>query len=620
LSLYRKLILFMLLAAVGPLVVLGATLLTSAEDALRERIVETQEQAVRSEAQAVARFVRDRVHALGRAASYFVLTDASEAELGQIPRVMYRATTDAAFAVLIDESGRALAPPAFSDDPAAAPAAAGDASLYADLAEHPPATAEMIQRVDMPLDDARREGAGALVLSGVYPVRERRETAVAAVLPVPGPDGALLLHAVEISLGALQERVARASAVGTLVVVDGTGLSVAHPDADALRLAAEVPTEVPHLATRAQVPLPGLGWEVVAWLPESEAFAPVRRLRVVVAGAGATAVALLLILAAAFTRQVRSALDAVVEGARVFAGGDLAHRIEPPKERELNELAATFNHMGTELLAAREELVEWNEELEDRVEARTRELKEAQAQLIQSQKLAAVGQLGAGVAHEINNPLSSVIGFVQVLANKLKKEKVEGEDSRVKLLGKIEENAKRCREVTSTLLKFSQQSDARARAPVDLNAIVEDVLAMNRGQLEEDNVELELDLAEPAPTAIGDTGQLAQVLLHLVVNARTAMKEAEAPRLTVCTRVEGDDVQLIVRDTGKGMTDEVRERAFEPFFTTKDVWTNLGLGLYTCFRIVEEHGGRMSLDSREGDGATISVTLPSAESAATEES
>lgn len=622
-SLLRKLTLFLFAAVALPLVGVALVLVRTSEDALRDRIRAAQTEAVEAQAQAVAAFVTERVDALRRAAGYFELSAATGAELEGAVRVLYKASGDVAVAGLVDGAGRSLAPPVFLDGPAADP----------DLAAHPRSDAAAARRAlaFAPADRALAEGLGAVVLSPAYAVPERGETAFAVAMPVPhGEDGAVFVA--EISLGALQRRAREAEAAGRLFVVDGEGRAVAHPDAARLRETLRSPEvaralerreagavreagpEGPVLAAFAPVPVPGLGWRVVASLPEREAFAPVRRMRWTVLGALALALLLLLGGGGAFVGRVRRGLDRVTAGAEAYGRGDLDHRIEPPSEAELAALARTFNAMGEELGAARTRLEGWNDELRREVEARTRELEEAQARLLQAQKLAAVGQLGAGVAHEINNPLAGLLGNVQLLRLQRVKRGVAETDPEMETLARMEEAALRCKNVTTGLLRFSQPGAAR-RDPVDVGALLGQVDALARGQVEAQGAALEVACDEPAPVILGDEAQLTQALLHLVANARTALQGKAGGRVRLTGRRVDGEAELVVSDDGKGIDPEVRDRVFEPFFTTKDVWTNVGLGLSVTYRLVEEHGGRIALDSQVGEGTTVTIRLPLAAAA-----
>jgi C4-dicarboxylate-specific signal transduction histidine kinase len=257
--------------------------------------------------------------------------------------------------------------------------------------------------------------------------------------------------------------------------------------------------------------------------------------------------------------------------------------------------------------AARDRLLGWNEALQREVGVRTEELRQSQARLVEAQKLAALGQLGAGVAHEINNPLAGILGNAQLLLEALAPEHPDRE-----AIARIEALARRCRDVTETLLRFSQQSAAPDFREVDLNRTVRDALTLAEGYIRAAGIGLEVVLAEPSPVVRGDGAQLAHVLLGLLSNARTACLGRASAWIRVSTRRRGEEVELAVADGGKGIPPANLPRIFEPFFTTKDQWSNVGLGLSVAYRIVAEHGGRILVESREGIGSTFAVRLPPA--------
>jgi C4-dicarboxylate-specific signal transduction histidine kinase len=306
-----------------------------------------------------------------------------------------------------------------------------------------------------------------------------------------------------------------------------------------------------------------------------------------------------------FTRSLGLRIGRVAEGARALGRGEMSNRLPETGSDEMADLARTFNAMGGELEVARKKLLTWNEDLQRKVEERTDELKAAQAQLLEAQKLAAIGQLGAGVAHEINNPLAGILGNAQLLLlNRV------AEDKDAPLLRKIEAQAKRAKEITSNLLRFSQQRPQADFKALDLNRVVKETLTLVETQIATEGVELCLELATGLPQVKGDAGHLAQVLLNLVANARTAMLKSQTRRLTVSTLADGDKVRLKVADTGKGIPEKDLPRIFEPFFTTKDVWSNVGLGLSVSFRLVEEHSGRIDVATEVGKGTCFTVCLP----------
>jgi C4-dicarboxylate-specific signal transduction histidine kinase len=294
----------------------------------------------------------------------------------------------------------------------------------------------------------------------------------------------------------------------------------------------------------------------------------------------------------------------VVDGAEAYRRGELEKRVKVEGDDELSALATTFNRMGEELEAARARLLRWNDDLRVRVDEATAELKAAQVQLLEAQKLAAVGQLGAGVAHEINNPLAGILGNVQLLLLDR-----GASDPDVESLRKIELSAKRCKEITQNLLRFSQQRERAELRPVDLNVVMRDALSLTENQLRGEGIVLTTELSAQPVRVVGDPGHLSQVVLALVSNARTAMLKSPTKRLTLRTGERDGRGFFEVEDTGKGIAPEVRPRIFEPFFTTKDVWSNVGLGLSVAWRVVSEAGGGIDVRSEPGKGACFTVQL-----------
>jgi PAS domain S-box-containing protein len=226
--------------------------------------------------------------------------------------------------------------------------------------------------------------------------------------------------------------------------------------------------------------------------------------------------------------------------------------------------------------------------------------------LRQAEKLAAMGELIAGVVHELNNPLSVVIGHVQLL-----RRAAEGGPLAARAT-KIGDAAERCARIVKNFLALARQHPPQ-RQPAHINQIVREALDLLAYQLRVDGVEVLLDLAPDLPVIHADPHQLQQVLLNLASNAHQAMREVQdARRLTVTTRAEasGSGVVVEVADTGPGIPPAVRERVFEPFFTTKPPGQGTGLGLSLCHGIVAAHGGTIRLADRPGAGASFVVTLP----------
>lgn len=347
-----------------------------------------------------------------------------------------------------------------------------------------------------------------------------------------------------------------------------------------------------------------LGLVAVLERPEDEVEGPVRALRRTVLGGVVAALSLLVAVGFFFAGRFTARIAQLEAAANAFGQGDLRFRLPDGSADELGALARAFNAMGQELEAARARLLQWNDELKQRVDLATAELRAAQAQLLEAEKLAAIGQLGAGVAHEINNPLVGILGNAQLLLLEH-----TPEDADFELLQRIEESAKRCRDITQTLLRFSQTQGQLTPAEVDLNQVLEGALALERPRCAEANVKLEVKLATGPLKVEGDLEALIPVVVQLCTNARTAMRESPVKVLTLVTAATAEGAAVIVDDTGKGIAPEHLSRVFEPFFTTKDVWSNLGLGLSVAYRVVTELGGRIEVKSSPGAGARFEVHL-----------
>jgi signal transduction histidine kinase len=244
-----------------------------------------------------------------------------------------------------------------------------------------------------------------------------------------------------------------------------------------------------------------------------------------------------------------------------------------------------------------EEVKIWAAELEERVEARTRELQEALAQLLHAERLAALGQLSAGIAHEIGQPLGLIHGYVELLS-----EELPGHS----YLRPLRDASERLMGLLDQLRNFSRPA-AEDRTLVAVNEIVDGVLALADKELARSQVEVRRDLGADLPLTEADAGQLEQVFLNLVLNARDAMPRGGV----LCVRTFSEAAQAIVEfaDTGMGIAAEHLERIFEPYFTTKSA-KGTGLGLAICRRIVTAHGGQIEVESEVGAGTIFRVRLP----------
>lgn len=228
-----------------------------------------------------------------------------------------------------------------------------------------------------------------------------------------------------------------------------------------------------------------------------------------------------------------------------------------------------------------------------------------QRQLIQTEKLSSLGQLAAGIAHEINNPLTSVMGFAELLQRRIK------DDGAVEFLGKIVTNAERIKRILLDLKDFYVPAKNRM-ANMDINRIIENAIPIARVHPEATGVTIQKHLTTPLPEVFCDENQILQVLINLFINAFQAMPEGG--RVTVSSSQDGGFLVLQLADTGCGIPAEHLGRIFDPFFTTKSDWKGTGLGLSVCYTIVDNHGGTIEVDSTVGKGTTFTVRLPLSES------
>jgi C4-dicarboxylate-specific signal transduction histidine kinase len=241
--------------------------------------------------------------------------------------------------------------------------------------------------------------------------------------------------------------------------------------------------------------------------------------------------------------------------------------------------------------------------LETKVEERTAELKTAQARLIQSEKLAVIGQLASSLAHELNNPLQAIQSGLGLLVSEVKR----GNTPQVLTdLDIIQSELERIQTLFRQMLDFYRPVSHECQ-PLDLNAICDAVQVLMRKRLQDAHISLQLDLSSPLPSPCGDSNQIKQVLLNLLLNAVEAMP-AQGGNITLGTASDNGQVSIRVVDDGPGITGELREKLFDPLFTTKT--RGLGLGLAISQEIIQRHGGEIQAESFPARGTVFTVSLP----------
>jgi signal transduction histidine kinase/DNA-binding response OmpR family regulator len=226
-----------------------------------------------------------------------------------------------------------------------------------------------------------------------------------------------------------------------------------------------------------------------------------------------------------------------------------------------------------------------------------------QRQVIQAEKLSAIGKLVAGVAHELNNPLTAVMGFSEFLLTTDCPQQIKA------TLGKIHAAASRCRKIIQNLLSFSRDQEALHRM-TDLNELVADVLQFSARALLDKGIEVATDCEDQLPLVCIDPDRMKQVLLGMIHNATAAMETQPTRTLAVRTWSHEAKVSLAVSDTGVGIPKENLTKVFDPFFTTREVGQGIGLGLSTCYAVIKQFGGTVSVESQLGQGTTFTIELP----------
>ncbi|MGE5198024.1 MAG: sensor histidine kinase, partial [Rhodospirillaceae bacterium] len=319
-------------------------------------------------------------------------------------------------------------------------------------------------------------------------------------------------------------------------------------------------------------------------------------------GIAAGGVALVYMVSVRVARRIADPIHSLTNAAHLIAQGEYSLEVDAGSDDELGYLAHSFNTMTAEVQAAHAALRDSADELERKVEARTAELKRMQAQMIQSEKMVAIGKLAAGVAHEINNPLTGVLTNSSLMLEDLAEDHPWREDIQT-----IVNETLRCRKIVKGLLDFSRQTKPQ-RTLLDLNQVVEDTLSLVRNQTVFRNIKIVCALDPHLPTVLADADQMRQVVLNIVLNAAEAMVQGGELRVASAPDVPRKAVELRISDTGPGIPDEVRARIFEPFFTTKK--TGTGLGLAVAYGIIERHHGQIRIDTARGKGTVFTVSVP----------
>jgi two-component system NtrC family sensor kinase len=240
-------------------------------------------------------------------------------------------------------------------------------------------------------------------------------------------------------------------------------------------------------------------------------------------------------------------------------------------------------------------------DLKERLEMERR-LKTTQEQLLQSEKLAAMGRLTSQIAHELNNPLYGIMNTLELM-----KTEISPGNNRRKILEMALSETVRLSELLHKMLTFSKP-DQKEKQPVDINTILDEILLLHEKQFSENNIIIEIDLADAMPSVLASKNQLRQVFLNMFHNAGDAMPDGGT--LTVKTAVEDGEIAIEISDNGIGINEKDIKNIFDAFFTTKSSVKGVGLGLSVCYGFIAEHGGDIQVTSEQGVGTCFKITLP----------
>jgi len=287
------------------------------------------------------------------------------------------------------------------------------------------------------------------------------------------------------------------------------------------------------------------------------------------------------------SHKVSGAVEKLVAASQELTHGNLDAKVDIRSNDELSDLAETFNSMAAALKKRDEKLKEF-----------------ARTKIMESERLAIVGQLAAGVAHELNNPMQGIVTYSHLLLE----ETPDGNPSR-ELAQKIVTQAKRCTGIVRGLLDFSRQRKPQKRS-INIHNVLNDCISLVKHQSLFHNIQIVPTFATDLPMVVVDPTQMQQVFMNLVINAAEAMNRGGQLRLTTRLNAAEQCVEIEVTDTGHGITEEHLERIFDPFFTTKEATHGTGLGLAISFGIIKEHQGTISVESQVGKGTTFTVRLP----------
>ncbi|MEO7113426.1 MAG: HAMP domain-containing sensor histidine kinase [Polyangiaceae bacterium] len=343
---------------------------------------------------------------------------------------------------------------------------------------------------------------------------------------------------------------------------------------------------------------------VVARAPASDGSKPAPIVRLVALTISLFAVTLLVFMYFTLTRVIVRPLEALVAATSRVARGSRVLVLRQSGPRELADVAASVETMAAKLIADEATLLVKIDELTQT----TKRLTEAQTQVIRSERMASVGRLAAGVAHEIGNPIAALLGMEDLLLDS-----TTPPDEARDFLVRMKRETERISTILRDLLDFArpeEKPDSSGQfSPAEVSGVIDEVLALSRPQKNFREIDLKIEI-EQSLHVMMSTARLTQVLLNLMMNAAAALDSHKAPQIVVRAKRDDDNVRIEIEDNGPGVRADVRDQIFEPFVTTKEVGQGTGLGLSVCRGLVEAAGGTIEVDANAKSGARFVLILP----------
>jgi signal transduction histidine kinase len=568
--------------AIVPLVASGLWAITVSRNTALEASKSALEREADAEADFVARWTRDQVQGLAGFTRFYPssLPTLGPALQSGLLHAVYNAVPEAVVVALVDADGAPVVEPEWQESPADRPGAS----------------------------DAR-----ARALLSRLPLSEALASGVAVGRPYRWPDAALpslpvavrasespteWVLGAEVSLDVAKDLLDRSTGDHALVLLDGGGDAVVGGDNPLVRTQVIQPLlrnyakfdyamEGGTVVSGASAPVDGTDWTIAVMEPLSEVERTAReiqrRLGLVIAGSGLLAVA----AAFVFARSLSVPIASLRDSALAVAEGRFGLLTGMTRDDEVGELGRAFDHMShrlsanaAEIAEQREEIEGFNRELQDRVDRRTRELREAQARLVRSGQLAAVAEMGAGLAHELNNPLASILGLTQVLRSRPRDERDD------RWLADLEREATRCREVVAAMLRVAEADDTSSKPErVDAREIVVEAIRLVAGAFRHRGIALSWNLPSVELPALIDPMTTPRLLAQVLNALRAGLPEGA--RLDITAQLEPDAVVILLRPDRPVAVGEAR-----------DDWMAAGLGLWVARKLLDQVGGRLEEQGR----------------------